>query len=199
HGAAVATAGHHLPSSFNVEPQNLAEKINTDYKTWEFQIYTFGLGPALPHKILPKCYWLNYCKLVHSFPLLCQYSISSKEVHNAYILLATWEWEFEGLYYQAHEDCLHFVHPCVHQVLHLAPKTIQTGPPVCYAQWTMECTIGNVKYNIWQHKNYQANFAQQGIQHRRINALLAVLPDLDETQKTLPCGAADLEDSYTLL
>ncbi|KAF9222823.1 hypothetical protein BS17DRAFT_707612 [Gyrodon lividus] len=54
HGAAVGDSGHHLPSSFDTKPCNLAEKINTDYKTWEFQLYMFGLGPALLYNILPQ-------------------------------------------------------------------------------------------------------------------------------------------------
>ncbi|KAF9220546.1 hypothetical protein BS17DRAFT_714109 [Gyrodon lividus] len=70
HGAAVGDSGHHLPGSFNTKPFNLAEKINTDYKTWEFQLYTFGLGPALLYNILPQQYLSNYCKLVHAFQIM---------------------------------------------------------------------------------------------------------------------------------
>ncbi|KAF9226183.1 hypothetical protein BS17DRAFT_794414 [Gyrodon lividus] len=47
-------SGHHFTGSFDTKPCNLAEKINTDYKTWEFQLYMFGLGPALLYNILPQ-------------------------------------------------------------------------------------------------------------------------------------------------
>ena len=186
HGCSVEDAGSAIPGSFDAKPRNIAEKINTDYKTWEFQLYMFGLGPALLYNVLPDCYWTNYCKLVRRFQLMCQHNITTDEVCTAYVLLCSWEREFEELYYQRHEDRLHFVRPCIHQVLHLAPETLQKGPPVCYAQWTMERTIRNIKHDIRQHKNYHENFAQQGIRRARINALLSVLPTLNETRKNLP-------------
>jgi len=106
--------------------------------------------------------------------------------------------EFENLYYRHCADRLHFICPCVHQVLHLAVKTIRKGPPVCYAQWTMERTIGNVKTDMRQPSNYQANFMQQGIGLAHINALLSVLPTLKPSQP-LPHGSTDLGGGYVLL
>ena len=47
HGKTVALATLFIPSSFGRAPQNLAEKINSGYKAWEFQIYLIGLSPAL--------------------------------------------------------------------------------------------------------------------------------------------------------
>ncbi|KAG2341728.1 hypothetical protein BDR05DRAFT_976854 [Suillus weaverae] len=49
------------------EAVNPTEKINSGYKTWEYQIYIFGLGPALLYDILSHPYWLNYCRLVRGF------------------------------------------------------------------------------------------------------------------------------------
>jgi hypothetical protein len=43
------------------------EKLNTSYKTWEFQLYTFGLAPALLYNTFPEKYWINYCQLIHAF------------------------------------------------------------------------------------------------------------------------------------
>lgn len=54
HGELVVQAGSFLPSSFNHKPQNIAEKLNMSYKTWEFQLYTFGLTPGLLYNILPE-------------------------------------------------------------------------------------------------------------------------------------------------
>ncbi|KIK93746.1 hypothetical protein PAXRUDRAFT_12457 [Paxillus rubicundulus Ve08.2h10] len=130
---------------------------------------------------------------------MCQHAITADEARDAYILLATWEHEIEQLYYQSREDQLHFIRPCVHQVLHLAPETIQKGLPICYAQWTLERTIGNLKYDIRQPSNYQENFAQQGVRRAKINALLAAIPTLDDTKKGLPHGAVDLGDGFVLL
>jgi hypothetical protein len=46
--------------------------------------------------------------------------------------------EFEEIYYQSHMDRLHFVRPWVHSITHIAPETVNKGPPICSSQWTME-------------------------------------------------------------
>jgi hypothetical protein len=53
HGQDVASAGKFLPSSYDHKPRNIAEKINSHYKTWEFQVYTFGIPPILLYNTLP--------------------------------------------------------------------------------------------------------------------------------------------------
>ncbi|KAH7891063.1 hypothetical protein F5I97DRAFT_1934111 [Phlebopus sp. FC_14] len=123
HGKYVAQAGRYLPGSFDRKPRNIAEKISTQYKTWEYQLYLFGLAPALLYNVLPHKYWQNLCKLVRGIQLMTQHSISLKEIQ--YV-------QFEEIYYQRREDRLHF------------------GPPICYAQWTMERTIGNLGQEIRQ-------------------------------------------------
>ena len=65
HGEAVATTTPYLPGSFDQPPRNLAEKINSGYKAWEFLMYIYGLGPGLFYNILPEKYWENFCKLIY--------------------------------------------------------------------------------------------------------------------------------------
>ena len=109
HGCAVEAAGFHLPGSFDTKPRNIAEKINTGYSTWEHFLHTFFLTPGLLYGVLPERYWTNHCKLVRGFQIICQHSLRHDEVLEAYILLASWEQEFEEIYYQQHNDRLHFV------------------------------------------------------------------------------------------
>jgi hypothetical protein len=199
HGKEVERAGPYLPGSFDRKPRNIAEKINTSYKTWEFQLYTFGLGPALLYNLLPQKYWLNYCKLVRGFQIMCQHQITAEELRDAHALFCSWENEFELIYYQRKEDRLHFIRPCVHQVCHLVPETIRKGPPICYAQWTMERTIGNLGQEIRQPSNPYANLAREGVRRCKVNTLLSAMPELDEPPKGLPQGAVDLGDGYALL
>ncbi|KAG0699211.1 hypothetical protein DFH29DRAFT_1015572 [Suillus ampliporus] len=181
HGDAVEQAGVYLPGSFDRKPRNIAEKLNTSYKTWEFQLYTFGLAPALLYGLLPMKYWKNYCKLVRGFQLLCQYRITVEDLQHAQSLLCYWEQEFEHLYYQCKECRLHF-----------------KGPPICYAQWTMERTIGNLGQEIRQPSQPYANLSQQGVRRCRINTLLSLMPELDEPPKGLPQGAVDVGDGYPI-
>ena len=64
YGDSVQAAGTHLPGMFGTWPRNIAEKLLSGYKTWEFQLHTFGLDPILSYNILPDRYLANYCKLV---------------------------------------------------------------------------------------------------------------------------------------
>jgi hypothetical protein len=100
HGRVVEEAGQYIPGSFDTKPRNIAEKINTDYKTWEFHLYTFGLAPALLQYILPDRYWKNFCKLIQGFRIMAQHAIKHEDVIKAWVLLAAWEREFKELYYQ---------------------------------------------------------------------------------------------------
>ncbi|KAG2349710.1 hypothetical protein BDR05DRAFT_972677 [Suillus weaverae] len=183
HGKAMEDAGPYFPGSFDWKPQNIAEKVNTNYKTWEFHLYIFSLSPALLYNVLPKPYWLNYTKLMRSegrFQIMSQHSLSAEDLADTFILLGTWEQEFETLYYQLREDCLHFMRPCTHQ----------TSPPICYAQWTMECTIGNLGQEIQQPSQ----------PYCMVNTLLSTMPNLDKPHKCLSDTAADLgEDRYAKL
>ncbi|KAG1722369.1 hypothetical protein EDD22DRAFT_983013 [Suillus occidentalis] len=100
HGKAVEMAGPYLPGSFDWKPRNIMEKLNTSYKTWEFQLYTFGLAPVLLYGTLPNKYWVNYCQLVHAFRLMCQHRITAEDLQTAHALFCTWERDFETYYYQ---------------------------------------------------------------------------------------------------
>ncbi|EGO03135.1 hypothetical protein SERLA73DRAFT_48218 [Serpula lacrymans var. lacrymans S7.3] len=199
YGESVHSAGSHLPGVFGTRPRNIAEKLTSGYKTWEMQLHTFGLGPILLYNILPDNFFSNYCKLVRGFQIMCQHQISTQALVDAHSLLCQWEREFEDLYYQYWEDHIHFVRPCVHQVNHLVTKTQQKGPPICYAQWTMERTIGNLGQETRQPSNPYANLAQKGVRRCRVNSLLAAMPELGVPPKGLPDGAVELGDGYVLL
>jgi hypothetical protein len=87
HGETVARAVPFIPSCFGRAPWDPAKKLNTGYKAWEFQQYIFGLGPTLFHHILPRKYWLNYCKLVAGVRILQRHSISHDKVQRGHALL----------------------------------------------------------------------------------------------------------------
>ncbi|KIK80240.1 hypothetical protein PAXRUDRAFT_15900 [Paxillus rubicundulus Ve08.2h10] len=79
HGEDVEKAGVHLPGSYDRKLRNIAEKPNTQYMTWEFQLYTFAIAPVLLYGVLPPKYWANYCMLIQ----------------DAHGLLCGWERDFE--------------------------------------------------------------------------------------------------------
>ncbi|KIK13782.1 hypothetical protein PISMIDRAFT_118202 [Pisolithus microcarpus 441] len=193
HGQAIADAGILIPSSFDHKLWNITDKINTDYKTWEFHLYMFSLAPDLLYNILPECYWTNFCKLVHGIQIMSQHTISKQDLEHAYILLCSWGHECELIYYQLRQDCLHFIHPCVHQVLHLVTEAMYKGPPICYMQWTMEHTIGNLGQEIHQPSKPYENPAKEGVQQCRVNSLLMIMPELSSDGICgLPKGSLDI-------
>lgn len=130
---------------------------------------------------------------------MCQYSLTHKQLEDAHTLLCVWEREFELFYYQLRHDRIHFVCPAVHQIIHLVPEAFQKGPPLCYAQWTMERTIGNLGQQIRQPSKPYANLAREGVRRSRVNALVSIMPELDSTPKSRPHKSIDLGDSYVLL
>ncbi|KAG1726517.1 uncharacterized protein EDB91DRAFT_1061568 [Suillus paluster] len=199
HGAVVAALQPHLPGLFARPPRNPEEKINTYYKAAEYITWLFSYGPGLFYGLIPDLYYCNFCQFVHGLQLMSQYSITPAQVLEASECFAEWETEFEELYYQRRVDHLHFVRPCVHLSNHLASECTRVGSPICSLQWTMECTIGNLRQEIRQPSNPFSNLAQQGIQRCQVNALMAILSHYNKSCDSLPRGACDLGESYVLL
>jgi hypothetical protein len=200
HGKTVALATPFIPSSFGRAPRNPAEKINSGYKAWEFQIYLIGLGPALFRHILPKEYWVNYCKYVSGIRILQRWVISPDDLQRGHRLLCEFTREFEELYYQRRAERIHFIRQSVHLLTHIASETIRVGPLSCYSQWAIETAIGNLGEEIRQDRDPYANIAQRGVLRAQLNSIVAMFPDLElGNADTFPRGAKDLGQGYALL
>lgn len=195
----VADATPYLPGSFDRPPRNPAEKINSGYKAWEFLLYFYGLGPCLFYTLLPDIYWRHYCKLVRGIQIMLQEEISMDELVEAHTKLTEFSDEFEDLYYQCRADQIHFVRPSIHAPAHLAPETERIGPGLIFSQWVIERTIGNLGKEIKSHVNAFANIAQRGLHRCQVNALKAMIPDLEPDKNMFPRGARDLGDGFALL
>jgi len=202
HGEAVAKTLHFLPSSFDRPPRNIAEKLTSGYKAWEFLLYLYGLGPGLLYNVLSDPYYSNYCKLVFGMCLMNQHSISLDNVREANLTLTSFTQEFEVIYCQRLSTRIHFVRLCVHSMVHLPHEVIRLSPPVCSSQWTLEQTIGNLGEEIKQPSNLFANLSQHGIRCAWVNTLKALIPNLTLDRKDtngLPHGTRDLRDGFILM
>ena len=144
HGETVFRCIPYLPSSFGRAPRDPAKRINSGYKAWEYQQYIYGLGPTLFRHILPRRYWINFCKLVASIRILQRHRINRLDILKAHVLLEDFVQEYETLYYQRMESRIHFVQQSIHMLTHIAPETMRASPLSCYAQWTLETAIGNL-------------------------------------------------------
>ena len=178
HGQDVASMRPYLLGLFDQPPQNPVEKINSSYKAWEFIMYIFALCPSLFYNILPKKYWQKLCLLVSSIRILHQFKISAEQLRRAHQLLLMFLLDFEKLYYQQHANQLHFIQPCVHILIHMAPEVHCAGPAIVASQWTMEHAIGDLGSEIHQLLNPFANLSECALLHCQINALKSILPEL---------------------
>ncbi|KAF8223727.1 hypothetical protein L208DRAFT_1315422 [Tricholoma matsutake] len=131
--------------------------------------------------------------------IIQQYHIINEDLSKAHAALLEFAYEFELLYYQRQMDCLQFVRQSVHALTHLAPKVICIGPPACSSQWTMECTIGNLGQEMHQPSNMYTDLSQRGLLQSQINALKAMVPDLEPSPPVVPRGGKDISDGYILL
>jgi hypothetical protein len=84
HSKAVTDTLHYLPSSFDRPPRNIAEKLTSRYKAWEFILYLYGLCPGLLYGFLLDVYYSNFCKLVVGIRLLNQHRITVANVCEAH-------------------------------------------------------------------------------------------------------------------
>ena len=199
HGHDVARCRSFIPGLFDCPPRNPVEKMNSGYKAWEWLLYVFGIGPALLRGILPDIYWRNYCHLVYGIRLLHQHSITRAQLLEAHQNLIDFHKGFEELYVQRKTSRLHFMRPCIHAVLHIAPETPRIGPPIYHTQWTMERTIGNLGEEVKQPSNPYENLSLRGVRRSQVNALKAMVPDLDPAKPPLPCRSQVCADGYVLL
>lgn len=71
------------------------------------------------------------------------------------------------------------------------------GPGICYAQWFMEKTIGNLGEEIGQPFNPFQNISEHGVRQAQVNTLVVLMLDFD-LPKVLPSVSKDLRDGYIL-
>ena len=167
-----------LPSKFHdCPPRNIAEKITSGYKAWEFLLYLYGLCPSLLYGLLPDTFYSNFCKVVFGIQVMNQHKITVTNVCEAHQALLSFAQEFKILYCKHLPTQIHFVRPCLHSLIHVPREVICICPPVCLSQWTLEQTIENLGEEIKQHSNTFTNLSQCGIRHARVNALKAMISD----------------------
>ncbi|KIJ06354.1 hypothetical protein PAXINDRAFT_92119, partial [Paxillus involutus ATCC 200175] len=198
-GRDVAETRSHLPGSYDRPPRNIAEKINSGYKAWEFWLFLYAIGPAVLYGRLPDQVWEHYCKLVQAVRIVSQHTITLDEVKLADRLFLEWGDEFERLYCERKTERIHFVRQSVHAPRHYSNEILTKGPLICSSQWTMERTIGNLTEEIRQPSNPYANLGQRAVRRAQVNALKLMLPDLDRDDDGLPSTAKDVGGGYALL
>ncbi|KAL1657483.1 hypothetical protein GGF50DRAFT_19006, partial [Schizophyllum commune] len=200
HGQLVADAIPFTPGSFDRPSRNIAEKLTSGYKSWEFLLYFYGHCPCLLFGALPEPYYIQFCKLARATRIMIEDEISVDLVRESDTLMCEQSDEFEELYVQRRADRLHFVRASVHAPSHMPRETERLGPSMIYSQFTMERTIGNLGEEIKQHSRPYANLSERAIRRCQINALKALLPDIERAEPQFPRRAHILQGGrYALL
>ncbi|KAL4063314.1 hypothetical protein J3A83DRAFT_4106741 [Scleroderma citrinum] len=70
---------------------------------------------------------------------------------------------------------------------------------ICYSQWTMEQTIGNLGQEIRQPLNPYANLSCKGVWCCQVNALKVMVPGLCPEKAPFLPTAMDIGGGYVLL
>jgi hypothetical protein len=167
---------HHRPSlSLALDGQL---RLASGFQAGLANRYMYGLCPTLFHHILSQIYWLNFCKLVSGVRLLQRYSIICNKLIKGHSRLMEFVQEYETLYYQRMEARIHFVRQSVHLLTHIGPETLCAGPLSCYAQWTLETTIGYLGREIRQDHDQFANLTQRAILRAQVNSVQAHYPNV---------------------
>ncbi|KAI5896870.1 uncharacterized protein SCHCODRAFT_01200310 [Schizophyllum commune H4-8] len=200
HGKHVGDAIPFTPGSFDRPSRNPAEKISSGYKAWEFLLYFYGHCPCLLFGLLPEAYYVQFCKLARAVRILIEENITPEELAESDELMTAASNGFEELYVQRRADRLHFVRASVHAPSHMPGETERLGPGMIYSQYTMERTIGNLGEEIKQHSNPYANLSERAVRRCQINALKALVPEIEPpTAAEFPASARVLGDGYALL
>ncbi|KAG7085705.1 hypothetical protein E1B28_003249 [Marasmius oreades] len=176
-GTAVAHARPFIPTNVETRaPRNPAEKINSGYKASEYYTLIFSLCPGLFYGRLPDYLYKHFCQLVLAIRLVHRRHKSHQELLEAQQNLKEFVVLFEHYYYQRKINCLHFVRPCIHALLHIFDELLRVGSLAEVSQWTMERTIGNYERRIRLPADPYGNLNQEIIEQATTNALVAMDP-----------------------
>jgi hypothetical protein len=199
HGKETAEANRYFPTWYGRPPRDIAEFFNSQYKAIERVLHLYGLGPMTMPKWLPFEYYRHFTKLVRCFEIDQEEEITLEEVLERNTLTTEFCKEYEELYVKRLAGRLHFVRPWLHTILHFAQAILRRGPTCYYSQWTIERVIGLLKDQLRNKSNAYANLAMVSTRLCQQNALKAMMPELDDTRRTLGPGEYDLGDGYALL
>ncbi|KAI0714436.1 hypothetical protein C8T65DRAFT_771783 [Cerioporus squamosus] len=184
HGLLVERYGRYLPGSFGHTPRNIALKLTSGYKAEEWMTYTWTILPTLLRHVLPKKFFINFCRLVAGVRVALQRSVKVTQLAPAHDHLVAFVEEFEAYFYQRRLDRLHFIRPCIHLLVHLVPEIYDVGSGATHCQWCMENFIGNVTGECHQHVLPYAVVTQRCVRRVQVGD---------------PPSSVDLGNGYTLM
>jgi hypothetical protein len=200
-GQRLEDAKRYLPGSFERAPRNIAKKINSGYKAWEYIMALYGCAPGYLMDVLPEPYYLQFVKEVFAVRRKGSRVIPVNQVKDLHVAAVLAHREFEEHYYQRRPERISFCRQSLHNNLHNAPEILRVGPLALLAQWLMERTIGDLVRQIrnFQSDRMYANLAHIGTRQVQLNALFYMFPELSPEELVVSSTDIDLGGGFYLL
>ncbi|KAK1215025.1 hypothetical protein PQX77_022375 [Marasmius sp. AFHP31] len=201
-GLAVERACRYIPTCVETRiPRNPAKKVNTQYKATEYHMLIFGLCPGLLYGRMPDYLYRHFSQLVSATRVVLRRRKTLEELREARKNLVEFVILFEQYYYRRKIDCLHFVRPCIHALLHIVEELIRVGSLTELSQWTTETTISHYERRLRLHSNPYGNLGVEVAEQAVTNAVYAIDPTLRVTLDSSDSStyAQDVGSGYTSL
>jgi hypothetical protein len=148
-----------VPTHVGTAPRSTGSFGNWTTHEWRSHFITYG-APALSH-YLPRPYNANF---LYYRQLLCytsQRSFTSLEIRAVETQAAAFVREYERLYYDGNSELLPSCTIQYHYLLHLGQNIRDFGPPLCFAQWTLERFLRTVRRfstaTAYKHRSAEIN------------------------------------------
>lgn len=120
---------------------------------------TYG-APALYH-YLQEPYALNFLRYRQLLHYTSVRNLTYLDILKVESLAATFVDEYEGLYYCGDSELLPLCTIQFHYLLHLGQNVRDFGPPLCFAQWTLERFLRTVRRfstaTAYKHRSAEIN------------------------------------------
>jgi hypothetical protein len=148
-----------VPTHVGTAPRSTGSFGNWTTHEWRSHFITYG-SPALSY-YLPQLYSANF---LYYRQLLCytsQRSFTSLEIRAVETQAAAFIREYERLYYNSNPELLPSCTIQYHYLLHLGQNIRDFGPPLYFAQWTLERFLRIVRRfstaTAYKHRSAEIN------------------------------------------
>jgi hypothetical protein len=170
-----------VPTRVGTAPRGTSSFANWTTHEWRSFFLTYG-APAM-HYFLPTQYATNFLRYRQLLRYTNQRAFTCADIAQVEARSRMFLYEYEDLYYGNKPDLLPSCTIQYHYLLHLGQNIRDFGPPLCYAQWSLERFLRTVKRfatsTLYKHQSAEINalIREQRIHTKWSNAGYAAIVD----------------------
>jgi len=155
----VLTSRATVPTRVGTAPRGTGSFGNWTTHEWRSHFMTYG-APALYH-YLQEPYALNFLRYRQLLHYTSVRNFTYADILKVEGLAVTFVDEYERLYYYGDSELLPSCTIQLHYLLHLGQNVRDFGPPLCFAQWTLERFLRTVRRfstaTAYKHRSAEIN------------------------------------------